>query len=485
MTPTGTAIVLAAHGSRSDPSVQERYESLAARLQARGVAEAVVVAYHAVTPGLGTALDRVSAARIAVVPMLTSDGYFNREVMPAALRLSARAARPGWRIAAPVGTHAGWVAVFAGQVQRTMAQYALDASRVELVVVGHGTTRASSSQTSTAALAAGLSTSLGVPAQAFYLDAAPLLEIVWENTSREHLIVVPFLFGGGHLNDDIPERIGTHALRTSTVLNGLLDCEALDDIVAQRAADGLRDPGSVTLVGAGPGDPELITVRGLAALRAANVIVHDRLVAPELLAEARPDAILIDVGKRAGDEAAAQEHIHMVLVEQALAGRRVVRLKGGDSFVFGRGSEEIAACVAAGIPWSVVPGVSSAIAAPASAGIPVTERSVARGFAVITARTADESLEQGTALASVAHADTIVVMMGSTAIDAIAAQLIALGRAPETSVAIVSRGTMPDQRVLHSTLQGVGAMAATASLPSPLVLVIGAVTRHALTTVAR
>ena len=167
-----------------------------------------------------------------------------------------------------------------------------------------------------------------------------------------------------------------------------------------------------------------------------------------------------------------------------MAGHRVVRLKGGDSFVFGRGSEEIDACVAAGIPWSVVPGVSSAIAAPESAGIPVTERSVARSFAVITARTADETLEKGTALASVAFADTIVVMMGSTAIAAISAQLMALGRAPETSVAVVSRGTMPDQRVLHSTLGSIAYDAERAALPSPLVLIIGAVTRRALTTIA-
>lgn len=484
MTPTGTAIVLAAHGSRSDPSVQERYESLAARLQARGVADEVVVAYHAVSPGLDASLDRVAAARIAVVPMLTSDGYFNRVVLPTALRANARASQPGWRIAAPVGTHEAWVTVFSAQVQRAMVEHALDLSQVELVVVGHGTARASSSQTSTATLAAGLSAAIGVPAQAFYLDAAPLLETVWETTTRANLIVVPFLFGGGHLNDDIPERVGVHASRTSTVLSGLLDSDALDDIVAERAAEGLREVGSVTLVGAGPGDPELITVRGLAALRSADVVVYDRLIASELLSEARPDAILIDVGKRAGDEAAAQERINAVLVEQALAGHRVVRLKGGDSFVFGRGSEEIDACVDAGIPCSVVPGVSSAIAAPESAGIPVTERSVARSFAVITARTADETLEKGTALASVAHADTIVVMMGSTAISAIAMQLMALGRVPETSVAIVSRGTMPDQRVLHSTLHNIADDAAKAALPSPLVLVIGAVTRRALRTVA-
>ena len=231
--------------------------------------------------------------------------------------------------------------------------------------------------------------------------------------------------------------------------------KGLDDIVTFRASDALRAVGTVTLVGAGPVDPGLITVRGLGALRAADVVIHDRLVAPELLLEVRTGAKVLDVGKRAGDEAAAQLRINALIVSHALAGSNVVRLKGGDSFVFGRGSEESDACTAAGISWDVIPGVTSAIAAAAAAGIPVTERSVARSFAVVTARTADEPVEQNTALAGVAHADTIVQMMGNSAIGTAARQLLAAGRNPATPVAIVSHGTMDDQRVMRSTLETV------------------------------
>ena len=142
------------------------------------------------------------------------------------------------------------------------------------------------------------------------------------------------------------------------------------------------------LVGGGPGDPGLITSRGLDLLRAADVVVHDRLIGPELLREARADAELIDAGKGPGLAPLAQAEINALLVAQARLGRTVVRLKGGDPFVFGRGSEEAAACREAGVPVYVVPGVSSAIAGPAAAGIPVTARGLARSFAVITARTA-------------------------------------------------------------------------------------------------
>ena len=479
MTRGGTAVVLAAHGSRSDPSVALRIESLAARMAARGVADVVVVAYHVGVPSFDTILDSLDADRIAVVPLLTSDGYFNRVVVPDALRLNARAALPGWRISRPIGTHVAWVDAFAEIVRREMGARGIIADQVHIVVAAHGTTRTSSSQASAAELASGLAAALDVPATALYLDAEPPLASIWSVTTRPHVLVVPFLFGGGHMRDDLPERIGTHAGRAATLLDGLLDCDALDEIATARAADALRAVGTVTLVGAGPGDPELITVRGLAALRAADVVIHDRLVAPELLAEARGGATVLDVGKRAGDEAAAQLRINALMVSHALAGSHVVRLKGGDSFVFGRGSEEIDACAEAGVPCIVVPGVSSAIAAAAAAGIPVTERSVARSFAVVTARTADEPLEHGTALARVAHADTIVLMMGSGAIGTVARQLLSASREPSTPVAIVSHGTMLDQRVMRSTLENVARDFAANPLPAPLVLIIGVVTRRA------
>ena len=480
MTSRRTAVVLAAHGSRSDTSVAERIESLAARLTSRGVADVVGVAYHVGTPSFDTILDSLDADRIAVVPLLTSDGYFNRVVLPNALRLNARAALPGWRISQPIGTHAGWVDAFAGNAQREITARGIAADQLEIVVAAHGTTRTSSSQESAAQLASGLATVLDAPVTALYLDAEPPLASIWSVTTRAYVIVVPFLFGGGHMRDDLPDRIGESAGRSVLVLDGLLDSDALDEIVTSRAHEALRAVGTVTLVGAGPGDPGLITVRGLAALRAADVVIHDRLVAPELLLEARTDANVLDVGKRAGDEAAAQLRINALIVSHALAGSNVVRLKGGDSFVFGRGSEEVDACTAAGISCDVIPGVTSAIAAAAAAGIPVTERSVARSFAVVTARTADEPLQLNTALSGVALADTIVLMMGSSAIGIAARQLLGAGRDPATPVAIVSHGTMVDQRVMCSTLEAVERDAALTPLPAPLVLIVGDVTRRAV-----
>src|SRR5438093_766346 len=146
----------------------------------------------------------------------------------------------------------------------------------------------------------------------------------------------------------------------------------------------MADYGFVSLVGAGPGDPELLTIKGLRRLRAADVVVYDALVSEELLRECRADADLIYAGKRAGQHARSQESINALLIDQARAGRQVVRLKGGDPFVFGRGGEEAAALAAAGIAWEVVPGVTSAIAVPAYAGIPVTHRSAASSVAFVT-----------------------------------------------------------------------------------------------------
>ena len=475
-----TAVVVAAHGSRSEPGVERAVRALVVRLTQRGIADHVVAAFHLHHPGFDTVLDSIAAEQVAVVPLLTSDGYFHREVLPAALRRNACAERVSWRITAPVGTHGAWLDVLAADITHAAGSARLANHRVEVAVVAHGTTREKESQRAGATLAASLGDRLGVPASAFYLDAEPGLETLWSATTREHVIVVPFLLGGGHLRDDLPARMGTHPTRTATILGGLLDSGALDDIVAARAREGLRDVGTVTLVGAGPGDPGLITVRGLAALRAADVVIHDRLVAPELLLDVRADAVVVDAGKRPGDEAAAQERINALLVEHAHAGRSVVRLKGGDSFVFGRGSEETDTCSAHGIPVVVVPGVTSAIAVPAAAGIPVPERDVARSFAMVTARTAKGRAADHAALLGVAHADTIVVMMGASSIATTADDLMAAGRAGATPVSLVSRGTTPQQRVVNADLATVGRVAAAAAMEAPMVMVVGDVARRAV-----
>ena len=232
-------------------------------------------------------------------------------------------------------------------------------------------------------------------------------------------------------------------------------------------------PGRVYLVGAGPGDPGLLTVRGLTLLRAADVIVYDRLVNPALLDEA-PAAERIDVGKRAGAHAVSQGEINAILVAQARQGRQVVRLKGGDSFVFGRGGEEAQALTAAGVGVEVVPGVSSAVAAPAAAGIPVTHRSLAASFAVVTGQEDETKTRPPVDWGALATAvDTLVILMGSRALPDIARALIAHGRPPETPVALIHAATTPRQETLTGVLADFVDPASAPALPAPVVTVIG------------
>jgi uroporphyrin-III C-methyltransferase/precorrin-2 dehydrogenase/sirohydrochlorin ferrochelatase len=230
----------------------------------------------------------------------------------------------------------------------------------------------------------------------------------------------------------------------------------------------------VALVGAGPGDPELITVKGRRLLAAADVVVADRLVPGMLLGELRPDVEFVDAAKIPYGPAAAQEEINRILVDRATAGKFVVRLKGGDPYVFGRGGEEAIACAEAGVPVLVVPGVTSSIAAPALAGIPVTHRGVAHEFTVVSGHLppdSPQSLVDWPALGRLRG--TVVVMMGLKNLPRIAARLIAEGRPAETSVAVVQEGSTAHQRTLRSTLGTVAGDAAEAGLRPPAVVVIG------------
>ena len=232
--------------------------------------------------------------------------------------------------------------------------------------------------------------------------------------------------------------------------------------------------GRVILVGAGPGDPELITVRGLAWLRRAEVVVFDRLVAPALLDEAPPSALRIFAGKASGRHCLPQSAITALLLHHAEAGRLVVRLKGGDPFVFGRGGEEVRACRAAGIPAEVVPGVSAAVAAPAAAGIPVTHRGLASAFAVVTGHEDPTKPEAGVDWSALARsAATLVVLMGVGALPGIAARLRAAGRPDRTPAAVISRATTDEQEVVTGTLADIAERAR--HLPSPATIVIGPV----------
>ncbi|MEU8286485.1 uroporphyrinogen-III C-methyltransferase [Micromonospora sp. NPDC048905] len=242
---------------------------------------------------------------------------------------------------------------------------------------------------------------------------------------------------------------------------------------AAGAADG-RPVGRVALVGAGPGDPELITVKGWRLLTEADVVVADRLVPGLLLDELRPDVELVDASKIPYGPSRAQEEINQILVDRALAGAIVVRLKGGDPYVFGRGGEELLACAAAGVPVTVVPGVTSSIAAPSAAGIPVTHRGVAHEFTVVSGHVAPDSpasLVRWDALAGLRG--TLVILMGLKNLAAISETLIAHGRLPQTPAAVVQEGTTGAQRVLRSTLGEVATDALAADVRPPAVVVLG------------
>lgn len=232
-------------------------------------------------------------------------------------------------------------------------------------------------------------------------------------------------------------------------------------------------PGTVHLVGAGPGDPALITLRGARLLETCTLVASDRLVAPELLELVPADAVRLDVGKRLG-AGWRQDEIDDLIVDAARAGHAVVRLKGGDPFVLGRGGEEAAACVAAGVPFEVVPGISSAIAAPAAAGIPVTHRGMAPAFAVVTGH--EDPTKPGPQVDWAALAvfpGTLLVLMGVGSLARSTAELIANGRCATTPAAAIQWGTTPRQRVVEAPLGELAAAVALAGLGAPATIVIG------------
>lgn len=235
-------------------------------------------------------------------------------------------------------------------------------------------------------------------------------------------------------------------------------------------------PGAVWLVGAGPGDPDLLTLRALAALRGADVVFHDALPGPEVLRLARKGARLVDVGKRKGRQSLPQSAISAALVEAARAGQRVVRLKGGDPSLFGRSGEETRALDAAGIPWSVVPGVTAASAAAAVAGIPLTLRGSASSVTFVTGHGAEGGLPGDTDWDAVGRTGgTVVAYMALSRLDEVVLRLLAAGRPAGTPVAIIAKATLPGQTVLRSTLGACTLAARRAGVPAPALVVIGEV----------
>ncbi|MGH3344075.1 MAG: uroporphyrinogen-III C-methyltransferase, partial [Carbonactinosporaceae bacterium] len=284
---------------------------------------------------------------------------------------------------------------------------------------------------------------------------------------------------------------GRHAGVTVAVLGGGDPRRAAgvrDAVLEGLRAGTLPEPhyrgkrAGVALVGGGPGDPDLITVRGRRLLAEADVVVADRLAPRVLLDELRPDVEVVDAAKIPYGRAVEQDTINAMMIEHARAGRFVVRLKGGDAFVFGRGYEEAAACAAAGVPCTVVPGVTSAIAVPAVAGIPVTHRGVAHEFTVVSGHVPPGdpgSLVDWPALARLRG--TLVLLMAVDRLAEIAETLMTHGRPPGTPAAVIQEGTLAGERVLFATLATVADQVRQEGVRPPAVVVVGAVVRCAIT----
>ncbi|MFN2568871.1 MAG: uroporphyrinogen-III C-methyltransferase [Candidatus Dormibacteria bacterium] len=505
------ALLLAAHGSRRDPAANALVRRLAESVRARRLFDEVAVAFHLGEPGFGSVLDELSADEVTVVPLLTSAGHYADVVLPEALARNRRFAELRLRQTPPVGTHSGIAPLVARRVTELLRDQGIERHLTSLAIVGHGTPRHEQSRSAALQLAETLRRRrvTGEVLTAF-IDDYPPVSALLENVTLPNLIVVPFFVGGGtHVAEDIPRLLVIRDSRLVTIDQAIGSYPGIVEIIIDLARRHAPPPGPrfrsrlgraapkqglVHLVGAGPGDPGLITARGLELLRSADVVVHDRLIGAELLGEARTGAELIDVGKGPAHAAYSQAEINRLLVGQAGAGRTVVRLKGGDPFVFGRGSEEVEACNAAGIEVDVVPGISSAIAGPTAAGIPVTARGVAQSFAVITGHAAGQSPEQSSragpstalragsapvAISEPFSADTLVVLMGRANLAQLAAQLIAAGRDPSTPAACIQSATTPEQRVTRATLATIAEAADRDGFEAPVVTVIGEVVRFA------
>jgi uroporphyrin-III C-methyltransferase len=488
---TGKALVLAAHGSRSHPAANAMVRKLAQSIRTRRLFDEVAVAFHQGEPGFDSVLDELSSESVTVVPILTSAGHYADVVLPRALRQNRRFEELRVRQSPPIGAHPRVAALVARRVTELLRESATPRQSVSLVIAGHGTRRHPASRSAAIALAETLRRrKVAGEVVAAFIDDDPVLESVVRNmaASRESrgskIVVVPFFLGGAHVVKDIQGLLETHDTRL-VIDRPLGDYPGLDEIVIDlarrhappplshsRGSAAPRLSGSVHLVGGGPGDPGLLTIRGLELLRQADVVVHDRLIGPELLDYTSRSAQLVDVGKAPGHSAYSQEEINGLLLQHARKGALVVRLKGGDPFIFGRGSEEVEACRAAGVQVEVVPGVSSALAAPAAAGIPLTARGVAQSFAVVTGHLANESTE---AAVFPAHTDTLVILMGRSNLADLALGLISGGRDPNTPAACIQSATTADQRVTRATLATIAGAADRDGLVSPVVTVIGKV----------
>ena len=338
---------------------------------------------------------------------------------------------------------------------------------------------------------------------AFTLVEAAFLEIAHPNIAEGfkrliergacNVTVHPyFLSPGRHTRGDLPREVRAVAQCYPGVSYQITEPLSAHPLVIEASVERIRETascapdtetseeaklGTVYLVGAGPGDPGLLTLRARDLLASCDVVVYDYLVDPEVMQFAPPTAERIYVGKVGGARHTPQTEINVLLINQARAGKRVVRLKGGDPFLFGRGGEEAEALYEAGIPFQAVPGISSALAVPAYAGIPLTHRNLSSSVAILTGASANDVDEVSAALADLVRADTIVILMGVANLRLIADELIASGKDPETPVAIIRWGTYETQLTVVGTLQSIADQAHASGMRPPGVIIIGEVVR--------
>jgi sirohydrochlorin ferrochelatase len=351
------ALVLAAHGSRRDPAANALVRRLAQAVRERRLFDEVAVAFHQGEPGFDAVLDELASDAVTVVPVMTSAGHYADEVLPQALARNRRFADVRLRRTPPVGSHPGIAPLVARRVSELLREHGLSRGDTSLLLAGHGTRRHAASRDTTLRLAETLHRR-GVAARvlAGFLDHEPGLPETLASVPPGPVLVLPFLIGGGaHASDDIPLALGLEPgeaplagrvdRRLIIVDDAVGKLPGIADIIvdlarrhppprprlARRGGRPVHNAiGTVHLVGGGPGDPGLITARGLELLRRADVVVHDRLIGPELLHEAGAGAELVDVGKGTGLSPLSQEEINDLLADSARSGREVVRLTGGD-----------------------------------------------------------------------------------------------------------------------------------------------------------
>ncbi|MFG1841473.1 uroporphyrinogen-III C-methyltransferase [Micromonospora sp. NPDC049175] len=494
------------------------------------------------TDAVGALVARGHLALVALPLVLTAAGHGKGDIPAAMAREQERHPGLTYRYGRPLGPHPLLHDALEQRIDAALAGAAqadtADRAGTWVALIGRGSTDPDANA-EVAKVARLLWEGRGYAGvePGFVSLAQPAVPAVLERLRRlgaRRIVVAPYFLFAGVLPDRIvaqsTEFAAAHPDLDVRVAEVIGDCDALADLVRERHAEALggdirmncdtcayrvlmpgfadkvgrpqrphdhpddpvghhhhhghdhhHDHGSVAVVGGGPGPDDLITVRGKALLDAADVVVVDRLAPQGLLAGLRPDVLVVDAAKVPRGPSMAQEAINEALVSHARAGRRVVRLKGGDPYVFGRGHEEVQACAAAGVPVTVVPGVSSAIAAPALAGVPVTHRGVAHDVTVVSGHLPPGHPDSLVDWAALARArGTVVLLMAVDTIAKIASVLIEHGRAPETPVLAVQDAGQPSQRSLPARLDEIGALAAREGVGPPAVFVLGPVV--ALTT---